>query len=58
MKQAEIIKSIGFPQDLHKIIELDAQNETRSFPQQVRHILAQHYKEVAKDVQVQESKAI
>ena len=45
MKQAEIVRSIGFPQDLHKVIETDAKNETRSFPQQVRHILTQHYKE-------------
>ncbi len=55
MKQSEIIRSIGFPQDLHKVINEDAEDNTRSFPQQVRHILAQHYKR-SQNVQVQENK--
>jgi len=41
MNQTEVMKSIGFPQTLHDEIAHRAKGQTRTFPQQVRHMLNQ-----------------
>lgn len=49
---ASAAASVSFPEDLKKILDLEAKDQNRSFSQQVVFILKKHYPEQAKPDEV------